>query len=345
MIPAILKFQMYFFTIFLLTSSCQQQVDDDIYLFSYFMGNGEDGLHYAFSRDGYHWEALGDNRSFLKPLVGNDKLMRDPCIIRGGDGKFHMVWTVSWNEKGIGYANSSDLVNWSAQQYIPVMEHEEHARNTWAPEVFYDENEDLYIIFWSTTIVGKYPETQAEEENAYNHRQYYVTTKDFETYSETKLFYEPGFNVIDGTIINENNEYLLFVKDETINPPRKNIRIAKSKALTDSYGAAGDPITGDYWAEGPTVTQVGNQWIVYFDKYMDRKMGAVSSEDLVNWTDISDQISFPEGTRHGTVLKIKESEFEMLKDAQPIEANQSGFVTNRYNLNNLLKPIYTAGLD
>lgn len=206
------------------------------------------------------------------------------------------------------------------------MEHEENARNTWAPEIFYDEKNNLYMIFWSTTIVGKYPETQAEEENAYNHRKYYVTTKDFETYSETKLFYEPGFNVIDGTIIKENNEFLLFVKDETIDPPKKNIRIARSKSLTDGYGPAGEPITGDYWAEGPTVAKVGDRWIVYFDKYMDGKMGAVSSADLVHWTDISDRTSFPEGTRHGTILKVKRSEFEILKNARPVKTNLSSFV-------------------
>jgi hypothetical protein len=55
--------------------------------------------------------------------------MRDPCIIRDKDGIFHMVWTVSWNEKGIGYAWSRDLINWSQQKYIPVMEHEPEARN------------------------------------------------------------------------------------------------------------------------------------------------------------------------------------------------------------------------
>lgn len=36
-------------------------------------------------------------------------------------------------------------------------------------------------------------------------------------------------------------------------------------------------------------------------------MGAVSSPDLKQWNNISDKISFPEGTRHGTVFKVKES--------------------------------------
>jgi len=43
-------------------------------------------------------------------------------------------------------------------------------------------------------------------------------------------------------------------------------------------------------------------------------MGAVKSMDLENWTDISDQINFPDGTRHGTVFKISRSEFEILQE-------------------------------
>lgn len=110
------------------------QQSDSAYVFSYFKGNGEDGLHLAFSEDGLKWASLKNDQSFLTPELSPDKLMRDPCIIKGGDGLYHMVWTVSWTQKGIGHATSKDLINWSEQQYIPVMEHEENTRNTWAPE-------------------------------------------------------------------------------------------------------------------------------------------------------------------------------------------------------------------
>ena len=292
------------------------QNSDEVYLFSFFQGNGEDGLHLAYSYDGLTWEALNNNKSFLTPQVGNDKLMRDPCIISGPDGKFHMVWTVSWNEKGIGYASSEDLINWSEQKYIPVMEHEPTARNCWAPEVFYDEESNQYIIFWSTTIPGRFPETASTGDNSYNHRMYYVTTKDFETFSETQLFYDKGFNVIDGTLVKEDGKYILFLKDETRHPAEKNIRVATSNQLTGDYSKASEPITGDYWAEGPTPVKIGENWVVYFDKYTEHKMGAVRSPDLENWEDISDQIHFPEGTRHGTVFKVPKSVLENLKSIQ-----------------------------
>lgn len=295
-----------------LLNGVNAQGKGDKYLFSYFKGNGEDGLHLAWSEDGYHWEALNNDRPFLAPELSKDSLMRDPCIIRGGDGKFHMVWTVSWNDKGIGYASSKDLVRWSEQQYIPVMAHEEGARNCWAPEITYDDDTRTYMIYWATTITGRFPETASEKESGYNHRMYYVTTKDFKTFSDPKLLYEPGFNVIDASIVRDGDRFVMFLKDETREPPQKNIKVAYSAHLTGPYSDADEPITGDYWAEGPTSLKTGERWIVYFDKYTEHRFGAVTSTDLENWEDISDQISMPEGIRHGSIFRVKDRELKKL---------------------------------
>ena len=131
--------------------------DKPVYLFCYFKNNGQDGLHLASSRDGYNWTALHGDSSLLKPTAGGDKLMRDPCIIRGADGRFHMVWTVSWKERSIGHASSADLVHWSEQQNVPVMAQEPGAQNCWAPEIFYNGALKNYMIYWATTIPGRFP--------------------------------------------------------------------------------------------------------------------------------------------------------------------------------------------
>jgi len=289
----------------------QAQTDTgNVYLFCYFKGNSADGLHLAYSNNALEWKALNNDSSLLKPDVGVDKLMRDPCITKGPDGKFHMVWTVSWKEKGIGYASSDDLVHWSKQQYIPVMEHESAAQNAWAPEIVYDAAKKQFIIFWATTIPGRFPATDSMGD--YNHRIYYVTTKDFKTYSKAALLYNKGFNVIDATIMPYGKKYVMFLKDETKTPPQKNLRVATSKKLLSGWTAPSAPITGKYWAEGPTALQVNNNWIVYFDKYRDHKYGAVTSPDLKNWTDISDKVIFPKGIRHGTAFAVTRAEFERL---------------------------------
>jgi hypothetical protein len=275
----------------------------DCFLFSYFMGNGEDGLHLAYSFDGLNFKPLNNGKSLLTPKVGG-KLMRDPCIILGPDGIFHMVWTTSWNQKAIGYAHSRDLVNWSEQKYIPVMEHEPKARNSWAPEVFYDQASKQFLIFWSTTIPGRFAETEKSGDNGLNHRIYYTKTKDFEAFTPTKLFYDPGFNTIDATIVRDAGRYIMFIKDETRHPPKKNIRVTVSSKAEGPYGPASKPITGDYWAEGPSAIKIDGTWFVYFDKYRKGRYGAVKSGDLKNWEDISDRIHFPKGTRHGTIFRV-----------------------------------------
>ena len=106
----------FLFSLISFHALAQRADANEVFMFSYFRNNGEDGLHLAYSEDGYTWQALKHDSSFLKPTVGNDKLMRDPCIIKGPDGIFHMVWTASWKENGIGYAHFSDLIHWSAQQ-------------------------------------------------------------------------------------------------------------------------------------------------------------------------------------------------------------------------------------
>jgi len=73
-----------------------------------------------------------------------------------------------------------------------------------------------------------------------------------------------------------------------------------------------DPITGDYWAEGPSPLKVGDNLYVYFDKYRDRRYGAVRSKDGIEWEDISEQIVFPKGARHGTAFTVTEKILESL---------------------------------
>lgn len=293
---------------------CKSSSDEDIYMFSYFKNNGEDGLHLAYSIDGLKWEALKNDESFLVPQLSSDKLMRDPCIIKGPDGKFHMVWTVSWSEKGIGYANSLDLINWSEQKFIPVMEHEKSTKNSWAPELFYDKKNEQYLIFWASTVSEKYTETENQSEGNWNHRMYFTTTKDFINFSETKIFLEPGFNVIDATISNYDSSYFMVIKDETYLPEaKKTLHILFSDNLYDWDVTISDAISWS-WVEGPTITKINDDWVIYFDQYKKGSFGAITSSNLLKWEDISEEIKLPNGIRHGTIFKVSKSVISKIKE-------------------------------
>lgn len=291
-------------TVLLLCVNCYGQ--DANYLFAYFKNNGEDGLHLAYSRDGLKWRTLNDDKPYLTPTVGSQKLMRDPCIIQGPDGMFHLVWTTGWRGQDIGIAHSKDLIHWSEQKAIPVMAHEPTAMNCWAPEIFYDEANKQYLIFWATTIPGRFPATETSGNNGLNHRIYFTTTKDFVSYSKAALFYDDGFNVIDATIVKQDGKFVMILKDETQNPVKKHLRIATSNTAIGPYSAASAPFTVD-WVEGPTAINSNSEWVVYYDMYRDHKYGAVKSRDFKTWEVISDKIEFPQGVRHGTALKVSDA--------------------------------------
>jgi hypothetical protein len=132
---------------------------------------------------------------------------------------------------------------------------------------------------------------------------YSTTTADFSTFSPTRLFYDPGFNVIDATILPAQGKYFLVIKDETVKPARKHLRLAGSPNPSGPWESPGAAFTRD-WVEGPTCLDLGGEYIVYYDCYRDHKYGAVLSKDLVTWTDVSSRLSMPKGLRHGTAIPI-----------------------------------------
>jgi sucrose-6-phosphate hydrolase SacC (GH32 family) len=288
--------------------------NDSALLFTSFRDNGQDGLHLATSKDGYTWTALNNDKPYLKSKLG-DGLMRDPHLIQGPDATFHLVWTTGWTRHGLGYAHSKDLLHWSEPKLFDVMKSEPTSRNVWAPEVFYDETGARFVLFWSSTIPGRFPDTDATGDDGYNHRIYATTTRDFETFTPTRLLYEPGFNTIDATIARDGDRYLLSIKDETLKPPAKNLRLAFGPSPLGPFGAPSSPITGAYWAEGPTAIKIDGVWHVYFDRYTEHRYGVVTSTDLIHWKDESDRVHFPPGFRHGSVLRVPSTILSKLESA------------------------------
>lgn len=292
------------------------------YLFTSFRGNG-DGLHFAWSADGIKWAALANDKAFVTPTIGG-KLMRDPCVLQGPDGTFHLVWTTGWWDKVIGYASSKDLIHWSEQKAIPVMEHEATAKNSWAPEIAYDPTKQEFLIFWASTIPGRFTEGETTGDKGsdgtlLNHRIYSTTTKDFKTFTPTKLFFNPGYSVIDSTIRKEGDTFYMIFKDETLSPPKKHLRIASSKSLEGPYEVISEPFTpAGLWVEGPSIMKINDDFILYFDKYREKRYGAMKSKDLKNWTDITPELSFNvRDVRHGTAFKVSKSVLEGVLNPAP----------------------------
>lgn len=270
------------------------------YLFTSFHEPADAGLRMLYSYDGYHWKDF--DTTFIKPEVGIQKVMRDPSIVQGPDGVFHFVWTSDWSgNNGFGYASSTDLIHWSKEEFIPVMKNEPTVVNVWAPELFYDDVTKQFIIIWASTVPFRFEKGIEDENN--NHRLFYTTTKDFKTFTDSKLFYDPGFSSIDAEIIKrKKDDYVMVVKDNT--RPERDIKVAFSNSALGSYSKASKPFTENF-TEGPTVAKVKAGYLIYYDAYRNKKFGAEFTKDFKTFKNVNSLISIPEGHKHGTIFMVK----------------------------------------
>lgn len=279
------------------------------YLFAYFTDKNENrnGMHLAWSADGYTWTPIGPEHSFLKCDYGTwyaDKRMRDPFVMKGPDGLWHCIWTLNWDGNAIGYAHSEDLVHWSRQSYPKVMEGYE-VRNCWAPEMIYDDENRQYVIFWASTIKEN-GVWKTEPGEKYDHRMYYTTTKDFKTFSPAKIFFDPGHNVIDVTIQKKDGKYYMLYKDERIWPKaKKELSVAVSDHATGPYLPTGDKPFATDWVEGPAVCPLSDgSYVVYMDAYTRHRYEAKRTRDFRTWEDVTDRILIPKDAKHGSIITV-----------------------------------------
>lgn len=308
------------------------------------------GLEYIWSRDGIHWDSIDGH--WLEPQVGEQKVMRDPSLICVHD-TFRLVWTAGWkHELSIGYSWSTDLRHWSPQQLIPVMQPLDSATTqpygcgfdptvayanaegqrsavrldsidgrpvqVWAPELFYDSDRDQTLIVWASCVPGAFADSLEEHGN--NHRLYYTTTRDWHHFAPTRLFIDPGFSVIDGTLVDNRSSfptgggktitpnpglktrYTAVLKDNT--RPNRNVRIAFSDCLEGPWTEASEPFTPGF-CEGPTVVRTSDGWYnIYYDAYKMYCFGCQRTQDFVTFTDWTDSISVPAGHKHGTAIQV-----------------------------------------
>ena len=157
---------------------------------------------------------------------------------------------------------------------------------------------------WASTIRDRFPETaqggDEREGGRLNHRLYVTTTKDFATWSPARLFYDGGFSVIDGVVVQDGERAVLVVKDETRYPePRKHLKVATAARMHGPFGPASAAFSPD-WVEGPTVLRLGDTWRIFYDEYTRKRYGAMDTRDFRTFTPVRRRdVSRGHAPRHG----------------------------------------------
>ena len=285
---------------------------------SYFTAASE-SLHLAISRDGVQWTPTFEGATVLRGSVGARSL-RDPFVGVGLDGKYHLLATNGWNSRSIVHASSDDLIEWSEQELIPVMESVSSAQNAWAPEFFVDIENNTHHVVWSSSNQGDATTWTAlgdTHEMTMDHRIWSSSTTDFTTWSDAAVFFDPGYTVIDASVRRCDNGYLMAYKDERgtnqDHTTFKGIRTVTFKNVGGPFAIPSAILTSAP-AEGPTLFDTADGLVMMFDQFLDGTYGAMTTRDAVRWEPI---VGFrpPPGARHGAVLQVPEHDLLRLERA------------------------------
>jgi beta-xylosidase len=327
------------------------------YSFFYFTGEGtSDGeqIYSALSKgnDPLNWTELNNGRPVLRSSLG-ELGVRDPFILRSPDGdKFYLLATDlriyagrGWDaaqrsgSRSIMVWESTDLAHWSRQRSVQVSP--PTAGNTWAPEASWDAKRGTYVVYWASKL---YADNDPNHTGDSYNRMMYATTRDFVTFSAPQVWNDPGYSVIDSTVIKDQDTYYRFTKDERNNtsstPCSKFITEEKSADLLDPhYGFVADCIgkatatsPGLSAGEGPTgfKSNTENKWYVFIDEFGGRGYVPFESTDLNSgrWT-MSAGAHLPASPRHGTVLPVTQAEMARLSaPPAPVRADANGLVAH-----------------
>lgn len=331
------------------------------YLFVYFAGEATaDGeqIRFALSRgnNAVQYDVLNQGKPILLSTVGT-RGVRDPHILRKQDGTFVIIatdlriygngnWDASQRtgSRSIVIWESSDLVNWSAPRLAQVAP--ATAGNVWAPEAIWNPAQNNYLVFWASKI---YAASDTNHTGSTYNKMMYATTTDFRTFSAPQVWKDPGYSVIDSTVISNNGVFYRVTKDERNNtsstPCAKFLIQESSTVLTStSYTFQRECIgQGSLSAgEGPTMVKSNteNRWYLFIDEFGGRGYVPFTTTDLASsqWTEVGNA-ALPANPRHGSVLPVTRPEMLRLAGATTqiapvlgttsMRATTSGF-TDRY---------------
>lgn len=302
------------------------------YLFTHFKEkitpDGEQ-VYFGVSKDGFNWEQVNGGNPILTAKKGalgcrDIEIIRlkkggfvilttDECIAYKYDENLNINWKIinSTGSKCLRMWKTEDLINFSEERLIHFGRDDFGC--LWAPEIFYDEIRDEYLIHWGSTVA---------EDNFTHMSIYCSTTKDFESFSEPKLFFTKDNEILDTHIVKIEDTYHMFYKNAE--RPSMNMH-ATSKDLYGPYEndddfqsymeSLGNP--GSY--EAPTtLTLPDGRWCLMLDFFgcEKEKMGYVpfvsSKPGDSKLRMCKESFSFPYGFKHGGIIEISDEEYEKL---------------------------------
>jgi len=323
--------------------SMPRKEEKERYFLGYFKGEGiSDGEQIMFAtsngNNALDWTGLTGGWPSLVSQLG-DQGLRDPHISRSPDGDtFYMIATdLNWYDQGgynindtqyIEVFESNDLVNWTPQRHVQVAP--DNAGNAFAPESLWDDEIGAYAVFWAQSMWND-PVNRTGQGNA---QLWYNTTRDFQTFSEPKVWQNPApLSRIDTTAIKVGDYYYRVTKNET-GSNTSDIFSEKNTNFLDSninnWTSVAPALGKTTWDpgqgyEGPVIfkanpgdTACPNQFYLWADRYSNGGgYQAACNADIEAKTWNAKTITMTNAgvprPRHGTVLPVTLREWNHLR--------------------------------
>ncbi|RVX43779.1 alpha-L-arabinofuranosidase B-like protein [Nonomuraea polychroma] len=159
-------------------------------------------LHLAVSSDGLNWMPLNQNNPVATPTAGMQGL-RDPYILRKQDGTFVVLATdlkgrvFNLNNQYIHVWDSVNLTSFTNYRRVRLHDMNTHS---WAPQAFWVPSRNQYAVIYSAN-------NGTRDVFMVNY------TTDFITMGTPQVFFDPGFNVLDGDVLVDGSTFYLSYKN------------------------------------------------------------------------------------------------------------------------------------
>ncbi|GAA5130888.1 AbfB domain-containing protein [Luteolibacter yonseiensis] len=281
------------------------------YLMGYFTesltGRGDSwNLQIAVSEDGLDWMPLNQNEPVLVSKLGQ-KGIRDPYFLRKQEGGFVVLATDLTGKKMIATPNifvceTADFITFENPRLLKL-----HDTDMWtqAPEAFFDPVKNEYGIIWTG--------------DAGYHRIYVNHTRDFVNVSPSEIYFDPGHDVRDATLVTAPAAAgsFLYYRDGEANRVRGSHSSGPSPGGFPEIPYAKPP--GQNLTEAPLLVPARqeNRWFLYAESNnpVNAEFYAWQTDDLArdSWQEINKRdFNPPLNAKHATVLPITRSEMDRL---------------------------------
>lgn len=263
---------------------------------------------------------------------------RDAFILRGEKENQYLMATTDmcvantgkWNNYGMDLLRSTDLIHWESttfdfRQGKQIFSDpdattgcydtdEEYARinRVWAPQMIWDKSKQAYLVYYSLLSTN--------EGDSYDKIYYSYADPDFKTLTQPRIFFDPGFSVIDGDIVYNPYDglYHMYYKREAANGSDRGV-----------YEATSPSLVGDVWTDITHVTNEGTAQVegsstirrinedvynLYYMRYSEGYVYKVCETDHVGLNTTSSTAVQGDGAfQHGSFMTVTEAEYITLQ--------------------------------